>query len=203
MKNAITLAAVLLITAVAQAAPATQENSQKRWVSDLPGFINENPSRQWVVGQSTQPALSATEAETLARRDAAAALVPLLQPRVRGVSEIDLRRQIEASLAREQMIVDRQVESVERPYGTIWRESILIDASPKKLDELARRMQSVVRSGERRRAAAIGGGTFLSLIVGVVYLFLNWITRGYFRARLAMASMTAIALGIATIVHLV
>jgi hypothetical protein len=99
-------------------------------------------------------------------------------------------------------IVDRQLESVERPYGTIWSEAILVDASPKKLDGLSKRLQSSLRREQEKRVIAGVGSSVLLVIVSLGYIVLNWLTRGYLRFRLAMTSLLIAGGGIALITHL-
>jgi hypothetical protein len=112
----------------------------------LRGVRQREPRGQFIVAQSSKPAITAQEAEASARQCAADALVPQVQSRMNGQIDIKLlRRHVEASLLSDNWIVDRQVEAKERPYGTIWRESILVDASSRKLDELGKRVQLVAR----------------------------------------------------------
>src|SRR5687768_13306138 len=128
--------------ASAPAAPAAAPGG-KLWASDFAAFVNANPKGRWIVAHSTTPGISADEAEASARACAVEALVPQVRSRVSGRIDLkDLRRIIDGSLGEGGSIVDRHVQADERPYGTIWRESILVDASPRKLDEMARRANS-------------------------------------------------------------
>jgi len=179
-------------------------DSTKLWVSDFAAYINQNPQTSCIVGRSQQPALTSDEAERFARRDAAEQLIPMLQARLNSpVDPARIRAMLESSLAQPGWIFDRFVETKERTYGTIWSEAILVDSSPKRLDDLARRLQAATRNQEERNAAVFAGSAVLLVLMSFVYLALNWFTRGYFRARLAVFAILIIVGGIAMLRHLI
>jgi hypothetical protein len=187
------------------AADRAETSTTKRWAVDLPAFLNEQPGR-WVVGRSDQPALSADEAQTLARRDAARALAADVSARLtRPVGRRDglAARVAEALGRRDDCIVDRQIDSTERPYGTIWRAAVLVDASPAKIDALARQIDQQAR----RQHGRVVGGTLascaLTALAGGFYVFANWLTRGFFRGRLLVASLLIVAAGTFAVVNVI
>ena len=56
------LASVVIVTVlVATGAFAATTSPAKEWATDLPAYLSTHPGR-WVVGRSTEPALSADEA---------------------------------------------------------------------------------------------------------------------------------------------
>ena len=133
----------------------------------------------------------------MARDDAASALVARLRPQLdRRVDDRALARQVQAALAGGDLIVDRQVIATERPYGTIWSAAVLVDASAARVEPLLREVQ---RSAMRERfnvVAGMTGAAVLAAVVGFFYLVVNWLTRGFFRGRLALASALIVAIGI-------
>jgi len=183
-------------------APATQPT--KLWMSDLPAFLNEHPREHWVVGRSDRAALSAAEAESAARDDAARQIADSLgTARLGRTSPVLAAGSIAAALERGSWVVDRQIDANERPYGTIWRAGILVDANPGALDALVRRMENArIRERAHAAAAVVISVAWLST-VSFGYMLLNWLTRGYFRGRLALVSVVMIAAGIAGIAHVV
>jgi hypothetical protein len=185
---------------------ATSEPSiaaAKVWATDLPQFLNDHPG-QWVVGRSNQPALSLAEAEAMARHDAAEALVDTFQSRLsRSVDRRWLAERIEAALQQDGWIADRQVESNARPYATIWSAAILVEASPTKIDGLASQIERTLSQHRARTIAGILGGAALCTVAGAGYSLLNWLTRGFFRVRLALASFLIAAAGVFGIIHLI
>jgi hypothetical protein len=202
----ITAALLMLVVSTsalhAAAASATSPSPEKQWAADLPAFLNERPGN-WIVGHSREPALSAAEAESFACRDAAASLFDKLRPRVPRSSWPVLRKRIDAVLAGGDWVVDRQIKSDARPYATIWSGAVLIDASAERRDRLVRDVEREARQQRERTVAGTAGATMIAVVVGSIYLLLNWLTRGFFRARLLTASLLVVAGGICGIVHLI
>jgi hypothetical protein len=190
------------LSSIAFAVPATPQSS-KLWATDLPAFMNEQPGGHWIVARNEKPALSAAEAEQFARRDAARAILPIVREKLAGpVDSEKLTRVIEATIDQDNWIVDRQIDRNDRPYATIWNAALLVDASPRNVNLLARQLNHVIQVKRSRLVACVFAFMVLSAIVGCAYIFLNWLTRGFFRARLALASILVIALGVAGMVHL-
>jgi hypothetical protein len=186
-----------IVTCVARTdAASTTAVADKLWATDLPAFLNDHPRQHWIVGRSDQPALSAIEAETAARRDAAQQIADTLGASKYGrMSARQATDWIAATVERGSWIVDRQIDATERPYGTIWRAAILVDADPKALDALATRMQDARVRQHAHAAAAVVIGIVWLMAVSFGYLLLNWLTRGYFRGRLALVSVVMIVAG--------
>ena len=174
---------------------------EKLWATDLPAFLNERPG-EWIVGVSSEPALTAAEAESFARRDAAEPLTTRLRHRLPHASWPTLLRRVQAALASDELVVDRHVTSQERPYGTIWRAAVLVDGSPRRLDRLVRDVQRETRQRYERAAAGVAGTVAIAFVVGTCYLGLNWLTRGFFRGRLMTAAVLVVSVGIFGIVQL-
>jgi hypothetical protein len=172
----------------------------KPWISDWPAYLNGHPGQHLIIGQTTEPALSAEEAETMARTDAANQIAEILGGRF-GTRESQV--EIASSIQRDDWIADRQIDAKERPYGTIWKAAILIDATPDKLNALAGRIDGILARQHRIKALVVGvSGAGIAAII-FCYLMLNWITRGYFRSRLALVSGLLIVAGIIGAVHLI
>jgi hypothetical protein len=197
----VAIVTALLLTPTVHASATTTSSATKLWTTDLSAFLSERPGN-WIVGHSTEPALSANEAETFARRDAAGPLFDKLRLRLPRSSWPALQKRIGATLAAGDWVVDRQVESDVRPYGTIWRAAVLIDATPERTNRLVRDVERETRQERERAAAGTAGAMVIALAVGSVYLMLNWLTRGFFRGRLLTASILILTTGILGIVHL-
>ena len=191
-------AALIILFFASSAAAAPTTAPAKLWASDLSQYLNKHPG-QWIVAQSEKPALSADEAEAQARHQAAESIAKLIAPRIAGGVAVSA---VEASLLRDGWIIDRQIEANERPYGTIWSAAILVDASPQKLDALTRQLDRQTHQKNARLVACVFALMIFSAIVGCVYMFLNWLTRGFFRGRLAIASFLVVADALFGVVHL-
>jgi hypothetical protein len=176
--------------------PGTAAQSGKPWFDDFGSFVADHPG-SWVVGRSHQACLSEAEASAAARADAAGAVLAVAAARLHeSPDENWLRRQLSADIARGTLQADALVEHFDRPYGTIWAESVLLDASPARLTPLLEGYVRVWRDQHRKvfvlRAAAAG----LAAAAWLMYLFLNAVTRGYFstRLRLGAAAVTVAAI---------
>ena len=198
----IILAVIAVMLLPAAAAPAASTAPAKTWATDLPAFLNERPG-EWIVGHSIDPALSAAEAESFARRDAAGPLFDKLKSRQPRSNWSALLKRVEATMAAGDGVVDRQIVSNVRPYGTIWSAAVLVDASPQRHERLVREVERESRKRHERAAAGMAGATVIVVVVAAFYLGLNWLTRGFFRGRLLMISALVVTTGICGIAHLI
>jgi hypothetical protein len=169
----------------------------KPWIDDIAGFSSSHPGR-WIVGRCARPCLSQAEAEESARSDAARAVYAIALERI-GPGRGDrkwLAGRVLADVRAGELAADDLVERFDRPYGTVWTETVLLDASPAKLDPLVDRYRGELPARRAWMTAIQFGAAALILSVWSAYLLLNMITKGYFtlRLRLLAATMTAVAL---------
>jgi hypothetical protein len=169
----------------------------KPWIDDFTGFSASHPGR-WIVGRCSRPCLSQSEADQSARTDAArdvyAAVVNRMAPR--HGDEQWLARRVLADVRAGELASDDLAERFDRPYGTVWTETVLLDASQAKLDTLVDRYRGDLAVRRVWMTAVQFGAVALTLSVWIAYLLLNMITKGYFtlRLRLLAATITAVAL---------
>jgi hypothetical protein len=176
-----------------------QTEAAKPWVDDFARFANSSREKTWIVGHSTMPCLSETEAFDAACRDGSAQLLARLRPRLARAygaeSEAWLMRRLGQELsAGGALIADRSVSRVHRPYGDIWSEAILVDASSARLAQIAgeHAVWSSGRQHFRRSAAASIIG--MSLAILLIYAVVNAVTKGYFRGYLRTTAAAAMML---------
>ncbi len=167
-----------------------------------------------VVRAECAPAASFEDAQKEALSDAARKLAPYVKsaigPTIDGV-EVDsqtIREAILAELRNGKLVLDRFSQQFDRPYGKLWREQILVDASPKQMRQLATVAefnQAVIddgklaaRNAERQTwwtlAVSLGG---LAVLIFAVYLVLNAATKGYYTWVLRLLAIGAIVAGVA------
>jgi len=177
----------------------------KQWVEDLEDYQRRfSPAAAFAVGYS-RLAGTAGEATDQAIKDATAKLVPLVRrrlPQRRFRSPFGRRRQyenlpekIERELRAGRFVVDRFVQRFDRPYGQVWREAVLVDASPKSLKTMATRIAGADRAervGLRRTVFSLAA---LVVLICVVYGFLNAATRGYYTWSLRIAAVVLVVVG--------
>lgn len=169
----------------------------KPWVANFAGFVGRTPGR-WVVGwpDADRPATSAADAARVARVWAAGELTPLVVARLPRSGRRDdarVRRMVERHLLGDRLVVDRFPQKFERPYGTLFREAVLVDASDDRLDKLARDMEETLAAERRSRIGGLASAMAVLLVTYALYRFANAFTRGYFTWSLRTAAAVAAA----------
>jgi hypothetical protein len=197
------------LTAKSDAANAPHELTvafvDKPWAANWEAFSNDraNAKDHLIVAKSTSPCTSQSEAESAAQRDAANALLPIVRQRLIHeysgrsiVSDQLLSELIDQDLRATPMIRDRFVQRFPRPYGDVWYQAILVDASPQYLEKI---VHDGTRLAERRIQRGVGivlAFLLLLAVTGLGYILLNWLTRGYFTWRLRLTAMTIVLVAI-------
>jgi hypothetical protein len=165
-----------------------------------------------VVRAMSAPAASFEQAQEEAFADAVRKLVPYVNSAIGPtvddgkVDSQTIRDAVLAELRKGKMVKDRFGQQFDRPYGKLWREQILVDASPEQMRRLAAMSefnQAVIADG---RLAAINaarqtwwtltvslGG--LAVLIFAVYLVLNAATKGYYTWVLRLLAVGAILAG--------
>lgn len=194
-----TLAGAATATGDATSAATTAATAAApQWTTDLAAFANQNRGN-WVVAKSSGPGITADEALDAARAEAARTLVPKLQMRMRTPADHDwLRQNLDAALGHYHgFIADQHLVKNVRPYGETWTASILVDAAPKHLESLALDLDRRLDRQRARIARFLGGSGALVVVTVAAFVLANWLTRGFLRLRLAVASIVVILIGIA------
>ena len=88
---------------------------EKPWVADAEKFVSQHPKREFIIGFSPRLAKSEQEARVSALEDANARL---------GKSR---NKVFSSNYDKEKNVVDRFVQKLTMPYGSVWREAVLID----------------------------------------------------------------------------
>ena len=188
---------------------------EKPWVDSFAEFASRDPKRRWFVGRSPSPHTSPSDAELGAIRDAARALLPeacieaksaKLVTYAQSGAHPEVRRQLEQIIERElldrQYVVDRFVQSFQRPYGRVWSAAVLVDASPENLETLGvalRQHHRAERQAWAHTALSVGG---LLLLICLVYLFLNAATKGYYVWMLRVGAVAVVVVGIVAVLFI-
>jgi hypothetical protein len=187
--------------ASAQTRPATLPS--KLWATDFRTYIRSHRGN-WMVANSVRPALTAEEAIADARREAARGLANQILPRMtERTSIVWLQQRLEASVMTDDWIEDQVVTVNERPYGTIWSASLLINTAPKSYNRILAALQLDQARERSRIARMVGSCLILMLAVACGFLITNSLTRGFLRFRLVLISVIVIAGGVFGITHLI
>lgn len=129
------------------------------------------------------------------------------QPDLIDFGAITLLAEAEAAKALDSVRADAFEQSVDRPYGRLYRAAVLVRVGEKdvkrigaKLREEVERAEELARQ-ERRVLAWKGGiGVGLTLLIAVGYLAVNGLTQGYYTWRLRLFSLLGLGAAYAALV---
>jgi len=94
------------------------------------------------------------------------------------------------------LVVDQFAQRFARPYGDVWSASILAEVSSRRLDALAHQYAAQVQISHVHRVRAIAAGGALIVALWLLYTAANAVTRGYYAARLRVATVFLAAAGL-------
>jgi hypothetical protein len=183
---------------------ASADYVDKPWVANFADYVGRAPGR-WVVTHSDfdSPAVTAADAAREARAAAVDEVVPLVVGRMRDAAKFSrdgIRRAVEAQLLGHRLVTDRFPQKFERPYGTLYRETVLIDASDPQVDALARDVRRSLQAERTARLGGLAGAGAVLLVTYALYRFANAFTRGYFTWSLRTAAAVVAAGAVVLIV---
>jgi hypothetical protein len=178
---------------------------EKRWAEDFSDFANARPKESWIIGRSKDPCMSDWEARDGALASAAAQLFPIVRDRIRSgggghwgrYDDERLRERIRYALSSDNNLVpDKFLQRATRPYGSVFRQAVLVDASRPNLDHLIMLSRQEVVEHRQSFARTLLSAGVLFFVVYLLYLFVNSMTRGYFVWSLRMVAVTVVVLGV-------
>lgn len=184
----------------------TQVDIPKQWVDDFPAFVNASGGgKGWIVAKSAQPCLTAEEASQAALMEAHRRLIGRVEAQVGrspdGSALVWLTRRISQELNTGELVVDRSVSRVHRPYADVWSEAILVDASSQRLAPIVRDYAAWQRERDAGRRGTFASVAGMSVAVLLIYAGLNAFTKGYFRGRLRAGAALLLAAGAVAIMR--
>jgi hypothetical protein len=103
-------------------------------------------------------------------------------------------------------VADRFLQAYERPYGTVYRQWLLVDLADENLREEARRIAGELSEQRTRRAYAwimrvgLTGGVVLATVL--CYLLLDGFTKGYYRWWVRGAAAVMFLAGLAIVMRI-
>ena len=186
------------------------------WVVDRNAFAASYSKGDWLVGYSDGTHTTHEEAKRDAILAVTEALLPLAKARISQLSASDqdhftrqmhkdpnwLRDRIADELVSRNMLTDRFAQRFDRPYGTVWREAVLVDASPKRVEEIARSLVQGVDSRMAHQRTTWFSFVALAGLVFGTYLFLNMATKGYYAWALRLAAVGGLVAAGLVVTHL-
>jgi len=181
----------------------------KPWAANFAQYVAG--ARGPVVRAMSAPAASFEDAQEEAFDDAATKLAPYVNSAMKstapagGMARVAdsqvVHGAILAELRKGTLILDRFGQQFDRPYGKLWREQMLVYASPKAIGPLAAgiaKNAAAARNADRQTlwtlAVSLGG---LAVLIFAVYLVLNAATKGYYTWVLRLLALCAVVAGVA------
>lgn len=169
----------------------------KPWVENFADFVNRNPKTKWILARSQQSCTNQAEAEQQAISNSCNKIALLLnQMHKQRFAMRDGFTVTAADIRNGSFIADRFAQSFTGTAGRIWRQAILINASQDKLAKLAHQKKVAHQSWRARWLGELFSIAGLTLLICMVYLFLNAATRGYYTWSLRIASVVLVMAGI-------
>lgn len=189
------------------AATASAKFVEKPWADDWTLFKNSNSSKRYMIASSSEPCASEQEAIERARDQAVEVLFPIVNATMSAnaaqssdvirVSKAWIRDRIKYSVqsnASKVLVADQFVQRFERPYGDVWQASMLLDASQPNIQLLNQSYNRTATAQFSKRTTTWSAMAGVAIVIGLLYAFINAVTRGYFMWRLrAVAILAAIA----------
>lgn len=187
-------------SAMRQIAGASAQ-SAKPWTLDEIAFRNVHGDRSWIIGRSDGPAMSEAEAIQLAHADAARQLLPIVISRANawpGDRRL-LESRIDSEVDAGKLDADTCIERFDRPYGSVYAGSVLLDISADRMEPVIRDARFELTARHRKAGLRVAIAGALLTFTWLSYALLNSITRGYVTARLRWIAV-AIAISILLVV---
>jgi hypothetical protein len=175
--------------------------TEKPWVDGFSDFVNARPGGSWLIALSKDPCLSEGEAQTSALESAAEQLYRRVREHVRDRvwsprDDDRLRARIVHELQTKRSLVpDRFLQRAQKSYGGVFRQALLVDASGRNLNYLIELTRGDRLEHRQSIAGVLISAAALFLVVYLLYLFVNSMTRGYFAWSLRMVAVAVVVLG--------
>ncbi|HOQ87244.1 MAG TPA: hypothetical protein PL151_01825 [Phycisphaerae bacterium] len=193
--------------------------ADKPWLENMSEFITARPQYKWVVGWSGN-VTDRAQASRQAIRAAAIQILPEVEARLLPGTQAQLGPQggagaqrllatIEKQIAEGGDVRDRFVQTLTvKSGGRVVREAVLVQ-SP---NVVTRAVQAWLTQAQQRRQVArlqteswiglVASAAGMCLLVCVVGLVLNAITKGYYRGRLLLAGGLLLILGVVVLLRI-
>jgi len=180
---------------------ASARVEEKLWVNHPDQYQSQYNQRMWMTVWSPMMPTSREGARQQARQEAARKLLSIARTRL---PELRTPNGINDALVRERVERDLQTRFIKEEFsqklnlqfsGSVYRVGLLLDISPDQFDTLQSSVARHVRDREMQ-TRRFGLGTMgLGVVICVVYLFLNWATRGYFQMNLRLGAFLVLIAG--------
>jgi hypothetical protein len=177
------------------------------WVVDRTSFAREYAKGDWLVAYSDGTHTTHEDARKDALTTAAESLLPLARTRINHLSGSDqqqfkqqmakdpnwLRDRVADELRSRNLVTDQFTQQFDRSYGPVWREAVLVDAAPKRIEQIARSLVQGINVRVAHQKTTWFSFIALAGLIFGTYLFLNMATKGYYAWMLRAALLVGLA----------
>jgi len=173
---------------------------EKAWLDNYSEFVSRYPQANLFLARSQESCTGENEAHEQALQDARILIGDILEKMYRerfGVlKEITTTGVYVTDIQKCGFVVDRFTQSFEGAAGKIWREALLVEVTPKKMEKLAR-----IYTSQKESRFNYWARSLLSLVgmlagICVVYFVLDIATKGYYTWVLRIAVIGLAGLGV-------
>lgn len=180
----------------------------KPWLDDFASFSNANPGFTWFVGKSNSHCSTPADADQSARDDLARQLAADVKSRLQSAPahrpEADIYLQARNMLRGDIHLDDKFLQRFTGHGGASWQEAILFNSQNQNFANLITFATSPSPAPLRvypdeSHATSIKAGIALVIVIFLLYLFLNWITKDYFATRSRITTIVFQLLAVALI----
>jgi len=164
----------------------------KPWVDDFSGFLNTRPNSRFIIVRSADSCMTEAEANQQAVQNACsqvANMIGQIPPRRDGIPISFARPVNSTDILDGNFILDRFVQSFNGTAGKIWRQALLVDVATEKLKNLAQRKAIIAIARKTSFARMFFSIVGLTVLITLVYAFLNAATKGYYAWSLRIAGI--------------
>ena len=166
--------------------------TNKNWVDNFAGFINQpgTINRNFLIARSYETCTSQTQAHDQAIKDACTRI----QKSIKNIHG-NIRKTIGVNfkitpndLYKQQIIKDKFTQSFKSTVGHVWREALLLDASPDKIMFIRQSKISQSKAQYQSWTKMLGSAAAMALVIFILYIFLNAATKGYYSMALKIVA---------------
>jgi hypothetical protein len=161
---------------------------EQPWVENFASFQNSQTNKNYIVAKSNETSISPEDADWQAMNQAINQVAPKL------LSYLNPNTLEGKDIIASGIVVDKFVQSFEGSSGKIWREAILLDVSPVKLQHLANMISNTGRERYMNWARMISSIVGLFILITIAYAFLNAATKGYYSLTLKIVGVILAAI---------
>jgi hypothetical protein len=178
---------------------------EKPWLEDLAEYQTRYPtSSRFAVARSHSSATDEKTAEREAITDACSQVAQVLwemNPN-RGKFLSGNLSVNPTDLESRGFVLDRFSQQLYGMAGPICRNALLIDLSPEKIQPLANAKFEIVAQQQKTWARVLLSFVGMAAVIGLVYVFLNAATRGYYSWSLRIAAVVLLGVGVGIVLSL-